>query len=131
MNYIITENAIEISKELFKLGVPTDLENSLFGTVTHENGETALQFSLDENVLIHPNFDVSKLIELTDYTQEQQLSLQAYFNDVKINQFGKEPESGFVLGRFPFENIVVGYAEIKDQEYMEVNGWFPNEEEIN
>ena len=130
MKYIITENAIGISKELFRLGVPTDENSSLFGTVTHENGEIALSFNLDENVLIHPNFDVSKLIELTDYTQEQQLSLQAYFNDVKINQFGKEPNSGFVLGRFPFENIVVGYADVKDQDYMKANGWFPNTEEI-
>ena len=126
MSYIITENAQEISKELFSLGVPNNTNGSLFGVITHENGETALEFDLEDKVLIHPNFDVTKLIELTNYTIEQQVNLQGYFNSIKINQLGQEPASGFVLGRFPFQNIVVGYTEIRDKEYMEANGWFPD-----
>ena len=124
--YIITPNAQEISKELFNLGVPNNTNGSLFGVVTHENGEAALEFDLEDKVLIHPNFDVTKLIELTNYTIEQQVNLQGYFNSIKINQLGQEPASGFVLGRFLFKNIVVGYTEIRDKEYMEANGWFPN-----
>ena len=126
MNYIITENAKEISKELYKLSVPNDIESSLLGVMHHENGETALYFNLDENVLIHPSFDVTRLIELTNYTPEQQINLKAYFDSIKIDEVGDAPESGFYLGRFPFKNIVVGYADIKDQEYMESNGWFPD-----
>ena len=126
--YIITDNAKDISKELFRLSNPNDTEGSLFGIVTHVNGETALEFDLEDKVLIHPNFDVTKLIELTNYTPQQQAGLSAYFNSIKINEVGEEPKSGFVLGRFPFKNIVVGYADIKDLEYMEENGWFPNEE---
>ena len=129
MNYIITDNAKEISKELFTLGVPNNIGGSLFGVVTHENGLTALSFNLEDKVLIHPNFNVSKLIELTDYTPEQQAQLTTYFNLIKIDQTENEPKSGFVLGRFPFKNIVLGYTEIKDKEYMEANGWFPNEED--
>ena len=124
--YIITNNAQEISKELFNLGVPLNKDGSLFGVITHEDGRTALSFNLDEDILIHPNFNVTKLIELTDYTIEQQVNLQAYFNVIKIEQFGDAPDSGFVLGRFPFKNIVVGYADVKNQEYMELNGWFPD-----
>ena len=124
--YIITNNAQEISKELFNLGVPNNTNGSLFGVVTHENGEAALEFDLEDKVLIHPNFDVTKLIELTNYTIEQQVNLQGYFNIIKLDQVGEEPASGFVLGRFPFQNIVVGYTEIRDKEYMEANGWFPD-----
>jgi len=126
--YIITNNAKEISKELFKLGVLNNLDNSLFSVITHENGLTALEFDLDEDVLIHPNFNVTKLIELTDYTPEQQIDLANYFDSIKIDQAGEEPKSGFVLGRFPFKNIVEGYTDIKDYEYMEANGWFPIED---
>ena len=126
MNYIITENAIEISKELYRLSVPNDIESSLLGVMHHKNGETALSFNLDENVLIHPSFDVTRLIELTNYTPEQQINLRAYFDSIKIDEVGDAPESGFYLGRFPFKNIVVGYADIKNQEYMELNGWFPD-----
>ena len=127
MNYILTEKANEISKELFRLGVPNDTDSSLLGTVMHPTtNETALAFNLDENVLIHPSFDVTSLIELTNYTPEQQINLKAYFDSIKIDEVGEAPESGFYLGRFPFKNIVVGYADIKNQEYMESNGWFPD-----
>ena len=128
MSYIITENAKEISKELYKLGVPNNKDGRLFSVVTHENGSTALEFDLDYDVLIHPNFNVTKLIELTDYTTEQQTQLTTYFNLIKIDESGDEPKSGFVLGRFPFKNIVEGFTEIKDKEFMEANGWFPNED---
>ena len=126
MSYIITPNAQEISKELFSLGVPRNINGSLFGVVTHENGETALEFNLEDKVLIHPSFDVTKLIELTNYTPQQQIDLTNYFESIKIDEVGEEPASGFVLGRFPFQNIVVGYTEIRDKEYMEANGWFPD-----
>ena len=131
MNYIITDNAKEISKELFTLGVPNNKDNSFFGVITHKDGYTALEIKLEEDILIHPNFNVTKLIELTDYTPQQQIDLSNYFESIKIDEVGEEPKSGFALGRFPFKNIVVGYTEIKDYEYMEANGWFPNEEIIN
>ena len=127
MNYIITDKAQEISKELFNLGVTNNVDSSLFGVITHVNGLTSLVFDLDSDILIHPNFDVTKLIELTDYTAQQQIDLTNYFESIKIVQFGEEPKSGFVLGRFPFKNMVVGYTEIRDKEYMEANGWFPND----
>ena len=125
MNYIITENAKEISKELLNLGVPDNKNGSLFSVLTHENGSTALEFNLEYDILIHPNFDVTKLIELTNYTPEQQIGLTDYFESVKINQEGNEPKEGFYLGRFPFKNIVVDYVDIYDREYMKDNGWFP------
>lgn len=128
MNYIITDNAQEISKELLKLSVLNNLDGSLFRVIIHENGLTALEFNLDEDVLIHPNFDVTRLIELTDYTPEQQDQLNNYFESIKIDEVGDEPEGGFILGRFPFKNIVEGFTEIKDYEYMEANGWFPNQD---
>ena len=105
MNYIITENAIEISKELSRLSTPDALEGSLFGTIQHPNGDTAMEFNLDEDVLIHPNFDVTRLVEITSYTPEQKEALTAYFNSIKIEQIGEQPEDGFYLGRFPFKNI--------------------------
>jgi hypothetical protein len=123
MNYIITDNAKEISKELFRLGSPTNKENSLFSTITHKDGRTALSFDLDEDILIHPYFNVIKLIELTNYTIEQQVELSNYFENIKIDEVGQEPKDGFYLGRFPFKNIVLGYTEIKDKDFMIVNGW--------
>jgi len=52
--YILTNNAEEISKELFRLSRPNDnTNNRMFGFLT-KGDESALQIDLDEEILIHP-----------------------------------------------------------------------------
>ena len=132
MNYIITENAIEISKEIYRLSRPTDydVESLNFGTLTHEDGRTALVFDLDYEILIHPLKDTARLIELTNYTPQQVIQLNAYFDDVQKAQDGEEPLSGWVLGRFPFRNIVEGYVTIYTEDEMILDGWIKIDENI-
>ncbi len=130
MNYIITNNAEEISKELFRLSVPNDDSDSgMFGVIT-KGDESALITNLDEDILIHPLKNTEYLKTLIDYTETQKEQLDAYLDTVQIEQTEPEPASGYVLGRFPFRNIVEGFTDIKDEQWMIDNGWLETEEEI-
>lgn len=130
MMYIITDNAIEISKELYRLSRPIDFESDsmMFGVITHSDKRTALEVDLDAEILIHPLKDTTTLKNLVNYTPEQVQQLEDYFDSVQLDQDGEEPESGWVLGRFPFGNIVTGFTEIYDEQYMINNGWIENTE---
>jgi hypothetical protein len=128
--YILTNNAEEISKELFRLSVPTDNTDScMFGVLT-KGDESALQIDLDADILIHPLKNTEYLKTLIDYTETQKEQLDAYLDTVQVEQTEPEPLSGYVLGRFPFRNIVEGFTDIKDKDWMIENGWITIEEEI-
>ena len=128
--YILTNNAEEISKELFRLSVPTDnTGNCMFEVITKGN-ESALRINLDEDILIHPLKSTEYLKTLIDYTETQKNQLDAYLDTIQIEQVGEEPASGYVLGRFPFRNIVEGFTDIKDEQWMIDNGWITLEEEV-
>ena len=128
--YILTNNAEEISKELFRLSRPNDnTNNCMFGFLT-KGDESALQIDLDEETLIHPLKNTEYLKTLINYTETQKVQLDAYLDTIQIEQVGEEPPSGYVLGRFPFRNIVEGFADIKDEKWMIDNGWITVEEEV-
>lgn len=123
MNYIITNNAEEISKELYRLSKPLDYDSNLmlFKVVSLLDGRKAIMFNLDDEVLIHHHRNTETLQELIDYTDTQIESLNNYLESVEVRQYGRPPKSGYVLGRFPFKNIVVGFADVYDKEYLITN----------
>ena len=127
--YILTNNAKEISEELFKLSRPNNNNGLMFGYI-EKDGEFALEIDLDAEVLIHPLKDTTKLKELINYADEQKEQLDAYLDSVEIKQTEPEPPSGYVLGRFPFRNIVEGFTEMKDREWMVLNGWIIEDDNI-
>lgn len=121
--YIITNNAEEISKELFRLSVPNDDSDNCMFEVLTKGDESALRINLDQDILIHPLNNTEYLKTLIDYTETEKAQLDAYLDTVKIDQVGEEPPSGYVLGRFPFRNIVEGFTDIRDEQWMIDNGW--------
>ena len=130
MNYLISEagSSLEISQELWNLSVLGQREGQIFEVITHpSNGFTALVVgNLDTEILVHPNKNTDRLKELlTDppYDQATKDQLEAYIDSVVIPQEPPEPPSGYVLGRFPFRNVVEGYVPIHDEQYMIDNGW--------
>ena len=126
MKYILTNNALALNIELYKLSVLDNTEMAYFETITHpDSGDTAMGIvDLDYEILVHPNCDVEELKSLvTAYTPEQEEQLGNYIDSIAIPQTGTEPKSGFILGRFPFRNIVEGFVDIHDEQYMIDNGW--------
>lgn len=128
-NYLISTagNSLSISKELHKLSQPDYSNgNMIFDVINHpSNGETALVVEdLDYEILVHPNNNLDNLKTLlTAYDEAAKAELEAYIDTIAIEQVGEEPASGWVLGRFPFRNVVEGYVDIHDQQYMFDNGW--------
>jgi hypothetical protein len=127
MNYTISTsgNSLEVSQELAKLAM-TGEDAQVFETITHpDTGHTALVIGgLDTLIKVHPNKDLTRLKELlTAYDQETKDALESYIDSIIEPQVGEEPDSGWVLGRFPFRNVVEGYVTIYDQQYMFDNGW--------
>lgn len=114
MNYIITNNALEISKELYRLSRPLDYEDEIkmFDVVSLLDGRFAIAFNITDEILVHHHRNTDNLKELIDYSSEQIQQLELYLESVEIRQYGRPPKSGHVLGRFPFINIVQGFTEI-------------------
>ena len=129
--YLISEEGKSqaISRELANLAFLTPNNSSIFEVIKHPtNGFTALVVAdLDYQILVHPNKDLQPLINLLSnppYDPEVIAQLTAYVESIVIPQLPPEPPSGYVLGRFPFRNVVEGYVDIHDAQYMTDNGWF-------
>lgn len=126
MNYIITNNAIELNIELFKLSVLNNTQLGCFEVITHPtSGDKAFVINdLDTEILVHPNCDTTRLKELViAYTEEQKEQLGEYIDSIAIPQSPPEPASGYILGRFPFRGIVEGYTDIWSKQSMIDTGW--------
>ena len=130
MNYLISQagDSLAISQELGNLYTLQDKYQSIFGVITHpSNAQTALVVEdLDYEILVHPNKDLTALKDLlTDppYDASVKATLEAYIDSIVIPQSPPEPPSGYVLGRFPFRNVVEGFVDIHDEQYMIDNGW--------
>ena len=131
MNYLISEEgkSREISYELANLAFLIHDDSYTFEVITHPtNGQTALVVNdLDYEILVHPNKDLTALKDLMSnppYDPVVVQQLEDYIDSIVIPQLPPEPSSGYVLGRFPFRNVVEGYVPIHDNEYMVNNGWF-------
>lgn len=127
--YIITNNALEISKELLRLSKPLDYEDDekLFDVIDLLDGRKAIAFNLEDEVLVHHHRNTDNLKVLIDYSGEQIEQLEVYLESVEIRQYGRPPKSGHILGRFPFINIVQGFTEIYDRGYLITNNLIEDE----
>lgn len=130
MNYLISEagDSKAISYELANLSKLNPIEVYVFSVITHPtNGQTSLVVAdLDYEILVHPNKDLSTLKDLLSdppYDPVVKQQLEDYINSIVVPQLPPEPASGYILGRFPFRNVVEGYVPIHDEQYMIDNGW--------
>ncbi len=138
MNYIIHTNSQEISIEFYRLSRPIPLPSgdeiySMYGVHTHPtDGRKAFGFNNDEPVLIHhdwDNVDADVLTDLIGLNQGQANGFNNQLQSTIVTPQGQEPDSGFVLGRFPSSAIMNQVSEIKSFQFMENDGWFPDPEE--
>ena len=131
MKYLISEGgkSAAISYELANLAFLTSREANVIEVITHPtNGFTSLVVAdLDYEILVHPNKDLTALKDLMSdppYDPVVVQQLEDYIDSIVIPQLPPEPPSGYRLGRFPFRNVVEGYVNIHDAQYMIDNGWF-------
>lgn len=130
MNYLIVlpeagldsgQRADAISEELYALGrppgvrQPDDVTRYVFGRIKHpDRDEYALQVILDYGIYVHPDNNITGLLELfPEVPEAERVALAAYIES-QVNR------------RFPFGNIIPSTATVRDRQYMEDNGWFPD-----
>ena len=130
MNYLIVlpeagldsgQRADAISEELYALGRPTgvrqpdDVTRYVFGRIKHpDRDEYALQVILNYGIYVHPDNNITGLLELfPEVPEAERVALAAYIES-QVNR------------RFPFGNIIPSTATVRDRQYMEDNGWFPD-----
>jgi len=138
MNYIIVlpeaeltseERARSISEELFKISRPPHIRNPrdvsryVFGWFAHPEtddtqpnfGMNALTVDLDYQIYVHPENDLTGLLALFP----------------EVSETEREQLSGFIsssaTNRFRFGDIIPSTATVRDKQYMDDNGWFPEE----
>ena len=130
MNYLIVlpeagldsgQRADAISEELYALGrppgvrQPDDVTRYVFGRIKHpDRDEYALQVILNYGIYVHPDNNITGLLELfPEVPEAERVALAAYIES-QVNR------------RFPFGNIIPSTATVRDRQYMEDNGWFPD-----
>ncbi len=135
-NYIIHTNSEDISIEFYRLSRPLPLPTGdeiydMYGILTHPiDGRVAFWFEIDEPVLIHHDWDgvdADVLTNLIGLNQGQANGFNGQIQSTIVTPQGAEPPSGYVLGRFPSSAIMNQVGEIKSQNFMENDGWFPEE----
>ena len=115
--------ACQITRELYNISRPVLIQaegeaaSTVFGIVVHPDGvQNALQVDTDYLIHVHPAAILERLVAcFPELSNEERYSLSAY---VQTNN------------SFPFGHIVPSDTTIRDQQYMEDNGWFPAQDEI-
>jgi len=115
--------AYQITRELYNISRPVLIQaegeaaSTVFGIVVHPDGvQNALQVDTDYLIHVHPAAILERLVAcFPELSNEERYSLSAY---VQTNN------------SFPFGHIVPSDTTIRDQQYMEDNGWFPAQDEI-
>lgn len=113
--------AYQITRELYNISRPVLIQaegeaaSTVFGIVVHPDGvQNALQVDTDYLIHVHPAAILERLVAcFPELSNEERYSLSAY---VQTNN------------SFPFGHIVPSDTTIRDQQYMEDNGWFPEED---
>jgi hypothetical protein len=113
--------AYQITRELYNISRPVLIQaegeaaSTVFGIVVHPDGiQNALQVDTDYLIHVHPAAILERLVAcFPELSNEERYSLSAY---VQTNN------------SFPFGHIVPSTTTIRDQQYMEDNGWFPEED---
>ncbi len=115
--------AYQITRELYNISRPVLIQaegeaaSTVFGIVVHPDGvQNALQVDTEYLIHVHPAAILERLVAcFPELSNDERYSLSSY---VQVNQ------------RFPFGHIVPSDVTIRDQEYMEENGWFPEDPEL-
>lgn len=114
-----------ISEQLYYISVPAAvradyyISRYVFGWIQHpEEDLYALQISdLDYEIYVHPDNDLTELLALfPEVSEAEKAQLSAYIESEKER-------------RFPFQNIIPSTATVRDEAYMDAQGWFPPEPE--
>ena len=116
------ERAAAISRQLYCITRPESIQNpdeadfNLFSSVMHPTtGEAALSIQLDWLIYVNPAVDLTELQLLFPLMpEEEKNSLTTYITT-----------STTVV----FETIIPTECTVRDEAYMEANGWFPEEPE--
>jgi len=114
------QRAYGISRELYNITVPLAIQEDyhkdgiVFGVVKHQDGmQAALQVDTEYIIPVHPLATLEKLVSLFPEVPEQERTqLHSY---VLHNS------------AFPFGAIIPSTSTVRDKEYMNANGWFPND----
>ena len=112
----VLEGAKTFSRELFKISRPvndqSDVTQYLFGWITHPStGEVALVVDEDQIIPVHPEKDVTTLMQMlnNDATESELQQLADYVSQTNQVRFGDIIPSGVI---------------IRDHAEMETLGWF-------
>lgn len=123
--YILSDSAEAFSQEMYRLGMPesieppTDVGRYLTAWIQKPNTqEFAIEVSTYQQVLVHPNFDATKLLELiTVYTEDEKAQFIAYLESLTS-------ENPNVLPRCLFSDLMLPSLVYYNKQYMIDNGWF-------
>lgn len=116
------DRAQRISRELFNVTLPERLQSpdyaqcNVFGVVKHPDGvQVALQIDTEYVIPVHPQATLEKLVTLfPEVPETERMQLHSY---------------ALHAGAFPFGAIIPSTSTVRDEEYMNANGWFPNDPE--
>ena len=129
MQYIIVQpegilsspqRAALISRELYCITRPVHLQRpdeaqfNVFGVIHHADGRAALVVDTHYIIPVHPLATLERLVCLfPELTDAERLTLQQLV---------------FTSSEFPFGHIVPSTTTVRDEAYMEADGWFPSDE---
>ena len=149
MNYIITNNAYLISKKLFNLSKPKvivpyhiieDRKGNIIG-MELMNGRIVKLNTVTTNTLLFPviehpetgdlamNVDMEKMIQVNTQSDINGLKNLITKFTVKQIEFSVDAiesvvEDDAILGMVKFGDIIDGFVNIKNDQYMQNEGWF-------
>ena len=115
--------AYQITRELYNITRPVLIQaegeaaSTVFGIVVHPDGvQNALQVDSNYLINVNPAANLERLVAcFPELSNDERFSLSAFV------------QTNF---KFPFGYIVPSDTTIRTQEYMEENGWFPEEPTI-
>ena len=114
------KRAKSITRELYNITTPLAIQEpyqkdgTVFGVIVHPDGvQHALQVDTEYTIPVHPQATLEKLVSLfPELSETERFDLQSYV----LNS-----------NSFPFGHIVPSTTTIRDEQYMEEHGWFPQE----
>lgn len=112
--------AKQITRELYNISRPVliqadwEIDSAVFGVIVHPDGvQNALQVDTDYLIHVSPAATLERLVAcFPELSNDERYSLSSY---VQVNS------------QFPFGHIIPSTTTIRSQEYMEENGWFPDQ----
>ena len=112
-----------ITRELYNITTPLAVQEpyqkdgTVFGVIVHPDGvQHALQVDTDYVIPVHEQATLEKLVSLfPELSDAERFNLQSYV----LNS-----------DEFPFAAIIPSTTTVRDQDYMVLNGWFPDEDEV-